>query len=275
MTGRVTDSARMLSPAETERIESRLEELERSGGPRMAILIVDSLGGEPVEVFALRVAETWKIGRRGVDDGVLLLVARAERELRLEVGYGLEAALTDALSRRILAERVAPMFRAGRFAAGLERAVDAVRAAARGERMPASPPAALAATEVPLGARVTAAAIFALVIGAFSLVALLGPHGFSWVLGLFLVPFYALFPAAIVHPRAGIVSGLGWLVGFPLARVLLRRSGLGASIRTTFPSLDRLASTGGRGGIGGGRRLGGGGSGGGGRFGGGGASGGW
>ena len=273
---RVNDYAGMIPPDVRERIETKLAASERRTTNQIAILTVDGLEGESLEEFSMRVAETWKLGRKGKDNGVLFVVAKADRKMRIETGYGLESVLTDAVSGRILDERVRPRFKAGDFPGGLEAGADAILAVLDGEALPeASPPAANRAA-VPVFARVLGLVVFTIVVGLFSLLAVLGPGAPSWFLYVFLAPFWAVFPSALIHPMAGVVLAAAWLVGLPLARILLHRSAAGKGFLARHAGLVRFASSGGRGGgSGGGFSRGGGFSGGGGSFGGGGASSGW
>ena len=124
--GRVNDRAHLLSASAAARIEDKLQKLEEDKGAQVVVLTVDSLGGGPLEEYSLRVAETWKLGRAGQDDGALLLIAKNDRSMRLEVGYGLEPVLTDVMTKRILDQILRPSFRAGDFDGGVERAIDAI-----------------------------------------------------------------------------------------------------------------------------------------------------
>src|SRR5436190_12049740 len=139
---RVTDLTNTLSPADQQALEAKLAAWERDTGNQMVVLIVPSTKPEPIEAYSIRVAEAWKIGRKGQDNGVLFLIAKDDRKMRLEIGYGLEGVLTDATSRRIIAETVAPLFRQNRYAAGIDAGVDRVIAVVgKGEPLPASAPA--------------------------------------------------------------------------------------------------------------------------------------
>ncbi|HEU5324049.1 MAG TPA: TPM domain-containing protein, partial [Methylomirabilota bacterium] len=124
--GRVADYAGVLTPREAEKLESRLAERERATGVQMVVAVFPSLAGESLEDYSIRLAGQWRIGRRGLDDGVIFLVFVEERRMRLEVGYGLEAVLPDAAAGRIIREAVAPHFRQRRYADGLQAGVDAV-----------------------------------------------------------------------------------------------------------------------------------------------------
>ena len=131
--GRVSDYAHLLSPAAAGRIESLLAGHEAESSDQIAVAIFRSLEGEALEDFSVRLAEQWQIGTREHSNGVILLVFVEDRRARLEVGYGLEGRLTDALSDRILRQVLAPRFRAGDFDGGVEAAVGAIIQVVQGE----------------------------------------------------------------------------------------------------------------------------------------------
>jgi uncharacterized protein len=133
---RVTDLTGTLDESQRASLAAKLESLENDTGSQIAVLLVPTTRPEAVEQYALRVAETWQLGREGVDDGALLLVALEDREVRIEVGYGLEGVLTDATSRRIIDEAILPHFRHGDMYGGLAAGVDRITAVARGEELP-------------------------------------------------------------------------------------------------------------------------------------------
>jgi uncharacterized protein len=133
---RVTDQAGLLPPERVAALEAKLAEHERATGNQIAVLTIDTTDGEPIESFALRVAEAWKLGRKGIDDGAVVVVAKSDRAARIEVGYGLEGAIPDAIAKRILEDVMLPRFREGDFAGGLDAATDALTRAARGEALP-------------------------------------------------------------------------------------------------------------------------------------------
>ena len=134
---RVTDLAGTLSADEQAAIAQRLAAVEQRKGSQIALLIVPSTAPEAIEQYSIRVVDAWQLGRKGVDDGVLLLVATADRTLRIEVGRGLEGAIPDAIAKRIIAEQITPHFREGRFADGLNAGVGAIIARIDGEPLPA------------------------------------------------------------------------------------------------------------------------------------------
>src|SRR6185503_18238572 len=136
LTGRVVDQTGTLSAGDIESLTQTLKDLETRKGSQIAVLIVPTTDGEAIEQFSLRVAEAWKIGRKKVDDGALLVIAKNDRRLRIEVGYGLEGALTDATSKRIIAETVTPLFRQGDFYGGINAGVDQMMRVIDGEPLP-------------------------------------------------------------------------------------------------------------------------------------------
>jgi uncharacterized protein len=137
LTARVTDQTATLDATQTAAIEKTLQEFEVRKGSQIAVLIVPTTAPETIEQFALRVAEAWKLGRKDVDDGALLLVAKDDRALRIEVGYGLEGALNDATSKRIVSDIIVPFFRQGDYPGGVSAGVQAMIGVIDGEPLPA------------------------------------------------------------------------------------------------------------------------------------------
>jgi uncharacterized protein len=131
--GRVNDLAEMLSPSSERTLEQTLKQFEQTESTQIVVLTIPSLRGDSLEEFSIRMAEQWKIGRKELDSGAILLVARADRKLRIEVGFGLEGRLTDAMSGRIIRNIIVPEFRAGRFQQGIVNGVHAMMDAVRGE----------------------------------------------------------------------------------------------------------------------------------------------
>ncbi len=137
LTTRVTDRTQTLTPAEAAALEAKLADWEARTSNQLAVLIVPTTQPESIEGYSLRVAEAWKIGRKGQDNGAVFLIAKNDRKMRIEVGYGLEGTLTDVTARRIIAEDVAPAFRENRFAAGIGAGVDRIIAVvAEGKPLP-------------------------------------------------------------------------------------------------------------------------------------------
>jgi uncharacterized protein len=140
LTGQVVDQTGTLSSADIAALTRKLKDFEARKGSQIAVLIVPTTAPEAIEQYSIRVAEAWKIGRRKVDDGVILLVAKDDHKLRIETGYGLEGALTDVAARRIIDEIITPKFRTGDFAGGISAGVDRIIAVVNGELLPAPEP---------------------------------------------------------------------------------------------------------------------------------------
>jgi uncharacterized protein len=140
LTGRVVDQTGTLSAADIASLTQTLQDLETRKGSQIAVLIVPTTDDEPIEQFSLRVAESWKIGRKKIDDGALLVIAKNDRRLRIEVGYGLEGALTDATTKRIIDEDITPKFKAGDFGGGVAAGVDKMVRIVNGEKLPEPEP---------------------------------------------------------------------------------------------------------------------------------------
>lgn len=140
LTGRVVDLTGTLSADQAAALEQKLKAFEDRKGSQLAVLIVPTTQPETIEQYSLRVAELWKLGRKKVDDGALLLIAKNDRKLRIEVGYGLEGVLNDATSKRIIDEIITPKFRSGDFASGIADGADRILKVIDGEPLPVPEP---------------------------------------------------------------------------------------------------------------------------------------
>jgi uncharacterized protein len=163
--GRVTDLTGTLTAQQSAAIEQSLRAFEERKGTQIAVLIVPTTRPEAIEPFALRVVEQWKLGRRKVDDGALLLVAKDDRAVRIEVGYGIEGALNDATAARIIAEVITPRFRQADFYGGLTAGLDQIVRVLDGEALPPPPRRGPAAADNGLGQSWPVLFIVALVLG--------------------------------------------------------------------------------------------------------------
>lgn len=255
LTQRVTDHTATLDAQQIQTLESRFAEFEAKKGAQLAVLIVPTTEPESIEQFGIRVVEAWKLGRKGVDDGALLLVAKNDHTLRIEVGYGLEGVLNDATAHRIIDEIIVPRFKRGEFYPGIESGTAAMMQVINGEPLP--PPRRAAAS------------------GKYDIESLLFiAFGLVVVVGGMLRAMLGRFPAAVL--MGGALGVLAWLTVVPMMIALL--IGLMAFVFVLLGGGGRGFGGFGGGGFGGGSGgFGGGGgfSGGGGGFGGGGASGRW
>jgi uncharacterized protein len=263
---RVTDLTGTLTPQQADALEQKLAAFEARKGVQIALLIVPSTQPEQIEQYSIRVVEQWKLGRKGVDDGALLLVAKNDRRLRIEVGYGLEGVLTDLVSNRIIEDIIVPNFKTGDFNRGVNDGVDAMIRVIDGEALPPPP------TRSP-GARGILPGLDTLLMLGFVMVFVVG--------GILRAMFGRLPGALLVGGVTGFIASL--IVASLVAGVVVGILAFIFSLLVGAPGIGRRGSRRGGwspggfggGGWGGGGGGGGGWSGGGGGFGGGGASGSW
>lgn len=137
LSARVTDQTGTLTPNEIATLDQRLSAFEKRKGSQIAVLIVSTTAPETIEQYGIRVADQWKVGRKKVDDGAILIVAKSDRQIRIEVGYGLEGVLTDATSKRIIDDIIVPRFKQQDFYGGVLAGVQAVMTVVEGEPLPA------------------------------------------------------------------------------------------------------------------------------------------
>src|SRR6202020_1580583 len=133
---RVTDLTATLSDAQRSALEQQLADFEKAKGSQIAVLLLPSTQPETIEQFGIRVADAWKLGRKGVDDGLILIVAKNDRRVRIEVGSGLEGAIPDAIANRIITETITPHFKLGDFDGGVEAGIDQIITVINGEPLP-------------------------------------------------------------------------------------------------------------------------------------------
>lgn len=258
LTQRVTDTAGLLNIEQSAHLEQIVRDLEKTEGSQVAILIVTTTSPENISEFSIRAAEKWKLGRKDVDDGVLLVVATKDKKIRIEVGYGLEGAITDLSAGRIIREYITPEFRRARFYEGILAGTSKIISLIKGEALPA-----------PTTSQGNSSTSFDPGILVFIMVAA------SQFLGKLVTPLLGRILTVSLFTSVG--AAVTWFVSQSL---------LMAAVTALFIGMFTLASTGSRsnsyrdgdghgGGFGGGGSSGGGFSGGGGSFGGGGASGGW
>ena len=136
LSSRVTDLTGTLSSSQAQDLESKLAAFEQKKGSQIAVLIVPTTQPEDIAEFGIKVADLWRVGRKDVDDGLIFIVAKDDRKMRLEVGYGLEGVIPDAIAKRVIAETVTPYFKAGDFAGGINAGVDQLISLIEGEKLP-------------------------------------------------------------------------------------------------------------------------------------------
>jgi uncharacterized protein len=140
LSARVTDLTGTLSTQQVQALESKLAAFEAKKGSQIAVLIVPTTQPEDIAEFGIKVADLWRIGRKGIDDGLILIVAKNDHTLRIEVGYGLEGVIPDAIAKRITSETIKPFFKNGDIAGGIDAGVNQVMGLIGGEQLPAPTP---------------------------------------------------------------------------------------------------------------------------------------
>ena len=239
LSGRVVDNAEILSPATRASVTEKLKAHEQKTGNQIAVLTVPTIGSDSIEEYATRVFESWKLGQKGKDNGVLVVVAPKDRKMRIEVGYGLEGTLTDVAASRIIRNVMTPAFKSSDFDKGVERrrrrdrrparrhARRARRSRTRRRRRRPSSQRLPDGDQRPEPAAVADAHparrfIFG-IIGLFTFIGIVTP-GMGWFLYFFLIPFWAMFPIVILGVRGALILLGIYVVGFPLAKLILSRT---------------------------------------------------
>jgi len=267
LAARVTDLTQTLTAPETQALEAKLADWESRTSNQLAVLLVPTTQPEPIEAYSLRVAEQWKIGRKGQDNGALFLIAKNDRKMRIEAGYGLEGVLPDVIANRIIRESVAPAFREGKFAEGINAGVDRIIATVGGDKTSSRSPANDIARKVGGGGigfeQMLLILFFLVPVAGGILRSMFGRFGGSLVGGASV--------GALVWFLAGSI--LFGILGAIVAFVFMAAMGMGGG--TAHRGGGWTTTGGGWGGGFGGGSSGGGFSGGGGSFGGGGSSGSW
>ncbi|NCN10291.1 MAG: TPM domain-containing protein [Leptospira sp.] len=228
--GRFIDLAYVTDDAFQSLMENRLIDHERNSSNQIAVLIIPTLEGEILEEYSLKVVESWKLGQKDKDNGVLMLIAIKDRKMRIEVGYGLEGDLPDIICKRILDNKLKPNFKKGNYAEGIQEGIETIITAIgksytneeanfydpnsdyyatsnQGDFANFGPLSILDGlpyeSDIPWFFQVFVSAFFLLVVGIFTYIAAFTPY-VGWFIAAFLVPFWAIFPSAILGKKYGI-----------------------------------------------------------------------
>jgi uncharacterized protein len=240
LSGRVVDEAEILSPAARERIVVMSKAHEEKTTNQVVVLTVPSIGSESIEEYATRVFGAWKLGQKGKDNGVLVLVVPSDHKMRIEVGYGLEGTLPDVEAARIIRNRITPKFKAGDFDGGINDGVDAIVAQLEGRgaadasgdvgrsASPSVGKGLFSSPQIvqiegqlpPWPMRILLGAFIFGIIGIFTIVGVVTP-GMGWFLYVFLIPFWAMFPIVVVGVKGALILLGTYVVGFPLAKLFV------------------------------------------------------
>jgi uncharacterized protein len=230
LTGRVVDDAQILSAAARARLTEALRAHEDATTNQIVVLTVPTIQPESIEAYAVKVVEAWRIGQKGKDNGVLVVVVPADRKMRIEVGYGLEPTLTDGACGEIIRTVMTPAFKQGNYDKGIEEGVAAIIARLEGRNLPVAVRSTSAPRRVvtsfqtpglPWQIRILMGVFVFSIIGLFTVMGVLTP-GMGWFLYVFLIPFWAMFPMFIIGPTPTVALLGVYLVGFPLAKLRVR-----------------------------------------------------
>lgn len=248
LASRVNDYANMLSPAAIERLEQTLTSHEDSTTNQIVVLTIASLEGEVLEEFSIKVVEQWKLGTEKNDNGVLLLIVRDERKIRIEVGNGLEGVLPDGLCGTIIRHFITPHFKEGRFDDGIEAGVSGIIRAIGNEYI--AEPEEVFIDTPPLPFALGIFAFFLFVVGIFTLAALFSTGFVSWFMYLFLIPFWSMFPIGLFGLTAGLIIFAVYAIGFIVLKVFFAKHPKGKAFKkkweTRVPPVGSGSSSGSR-----------------------------
>ncbi len=234
LTGRVTDNAEILSKPVRQSLTERLKAHEDRTGNQVVVLTTPSLEGESIEGYAETVFKEWKLGQKGKDNGILVIVVPQDRRMRIEVGYGLEGTLPDSLAGSIIRDVMTPKFKTGDYSGGIEAGVNAILTVLETGKAPAFDSSAgketktsffsgIEAPDMPITERILFGAFIFGIIGLFTVIGILTP-GAGWFLYFFLIPFWAMFPIIIVGASGALKLLIAYLIVFPVAKLLLKNT---------------------------------------------------
>lgn len=231
LTSRITDTARLLSAETTNRLTDLLKQHEQQTGNQIAVLTVSSLDSESIEGYATRVFESWKLGQKDKDNGVLLIVAPKDRMMRIEVGYGLEGTLTDLTSGRIIRNVMTPRFKEENYDAGITDGVEAIVQVLNGGLLPEAAKdknkadsAGNSLQTASLPVRIMVGLFVFILLCLFSVIGILTPGGTGWFLYVFLIPFWVVFPFFLFGLTPLLVCAGSHLLLYPIAKLLIGRT---------------------------------------------------
>ncbi|MFH1653510.1 MAG: YgcG family protein [Pseudomonadota bacterium] len=229
LTGRVTDNAQILTPETRQSITGLLKAHEDKTTNQIAVLTVPSLDGEAIEDYADAVFQAWELGKKGVDNGLLILIAPNERRMRIEVGYGLEGDLTDGKAGQIIRNIITPRFKQNDYDGGITAGVEAVITKLEGGELSQeiseekSDEAFFEGPDLALMPRILIGAFIFGIIGLFTIIGVATP-GVGWFLYFFLIPFWAMFPIVVVGTRGTFIILIVYVIGFPITKLIFKKT---------------------------------------------------
>ena len=230
LTGRVVDDAQILSPNAQTRLTAALKAHEQATSNQIVVLTVPTIQPESIEEYAVDVFNNWKLGQQGQNNGVLVVVVPQDRRMRIEVGYGLEPILTDAMAGAIIRDIMTPAFKRADYDAGVQDGVAAIIARLEGKSVATAAPAAARQparsrsgfhrADMPWPQRILFSLFVFTIIGLFTVIGIVTP-GVGWFLYVFLIPFWSMFPMMLIGPTPTLVLVAAYLIGYPVAKLRL------------------------------------------------------
>jgi len=230
LTGRVVDDAQILSPNAQTRLTAALKAHEQATSNQIVVLTVPTIQPESIEEYAVGVFNNWKLGQQGQNNGVLVVVVPQDRRMRIEVGYGLEPILTDAMAGAIIRDIMTPAFKRADYDAGVQDGVAAIIARLEGKSVATAAPAAARQparsrsgfhrADMPWPQRILFSLFVFTIIGLFTVIGIVTP-GVGWFLYVFLIPFWSMFPLMLIGPTPTLVLVAAYLIGYPVAKLRL------------------------------------------------------
>jgi len=233
LTGRVTDNAEILSETTRQSLTLILKEHEDKTTNQIVVLTVPTIGGESIEEYAADVFEAWKLGQEDKDNGILIVVVPNDRRMRIEVGYGLEASLTDAVAGRIIQFAMTPKFKNGDYDGGISDGVRTVIDVLEGgepEGIESNTSVSeeshgleFEGPDLSIKERILMGAFVFGIIGLFTVIGILTP-GVGWFLYFFLIPFWATFPIIVLGTGGAFICLISYLIAFPVLKLILKNT---------------------------------------------------
>jgi len=233
LTGRITDNAQLLSSAVSQSLTESLKAHEDRTGNQIAILTIPTIDGESIEEYAVEVFNAWKLGQKGEDNGILIVIVPDDRRMRIEVGYGLEGTLTDGMAGQIIRTVMTPQFKNGDYDSGIAEGARTVMEVLEGGELPKTDIDTgstkrqdffqIEGPELSIKERILMGAFIFGIIGLFTAIGIVTP-GIGWFLYFFLIPFWATFPAIVLGSNGAFNCLVVYVIGFPVAKLFLRKS---------------------------------------------------
>jgi len=231
LTGRVTDNAQILSPETSHSLTDILKAHEKRTSNQIAVLTIKTINGESIEDYAVAVFKEWKLGQKGKDNGILIIVVPEDRRMRIEVGYGLEGTMTDLMASRIIQNVMTPKFKNGDYNGGIVDGVRAVIEVLEGGTLPditgnedrISEKPDFFESDMSITERILIGAFIFGIIGLFTIIGIVSP-GVGWFLYFFLIPFWAMFPIIVLGTKGALICLITYLIVFPVAKLFFKNS---------------------------------------------------